>query len=182
MKSPSSDKEIPSPTQTVARQGDVSRSQLSRMENPYATLYFNDDGSAGTASAGRQQFSRSRNPYAWHYYCDSECDDNAVLSSEPPAATRNTRRPTVTKSDFEASCRAIFRAYIPALENGRLRSHHQEFILRNRARSPEVRFSVLEQLRRYDLSNEQNLRTHFNREEDAFTAEKLSQIEQSVSD
>ena len=40
----------------------------------------------------------------------------------------------------------------------------------------------MQELRRYDLSNEAGLRTYFNREEDAFTEAKLLQIEKSVKD
>jgi hypothetical protein len=48
--------------------------------------------------------------------------------------------------------------------------------------SPERRYALHEELRRYDLSSEPGLRTYFNREEDTFTEAKLLKIEESVNE
>jgi hypothetical protein len=93
-------------------------------------------------------------------------------STDLPGATG-----TLTRSDFDQRARAIFRPYIPAEEHGRLRPHYREFIERNKSRSPQMRFKLIAQLRRYDLSDLGGLDPKFNREEAAFTKEKLIEIE-----
>lgn len=49
-------------------------------------------------------------------------------------------------------------------------------------RSPERRYALLEELRRYDLSTEGNLSTYFNLEESPFTEAKLLKIEEAVKE
>jgi hypothetical protein len=50
----------------------------------------------------------------------------------------------LSKTEFRSACRAIFGYYIPAIENGRLRAHHREFIIRNESSSGEKRFRLHE--------------------------------------
>ena len=96
-----------------------------------------------------------------------------VSASDVPNAS-------ISKQDFEGECRRIFRQYIPALEKGRLRPHHRAFITRNHSRSPALRYRLLEQLRKYDLSHIRGLQIQFNREREELTAGKLTQIERAV--
>ena len=86
----------------------------------------------------------------------------------------------LSKTEFQSACRAIFRYYIPAIENGRLRGHHREFITRNESRSGEKRFRLFSELRRYDLSSIPGINPQFNRERDALTGAKLWEIERIV--
>ena len=59
----------------------------------------------------------------------------------------------LSKTEFRSACRAIFRNYIPAIENGRLRGYHREFIGRNESSSGVKRFRLHAELQRYDLSS-----------------------------
>jgi hypothetical protein len=86
----------------------------------------------------------------------------------------------LSKAEFRAACRAIFGYYIPAIEKGRLRAHHREFISRNESSSSERRFRLYSELKRYDLSSISGIHSHFNRERDALTDAKLREIERIV--
>jgi hypothetical protein len=95
------------------------------------------------------------------------------------SAKAQTRRHGVSKQDFEQECRRIFRKYIPALERGRLRPHHAEFISRNRSRNALQREALVAHLRKFDLSEGLRCEGHFNRGE-SLTERKLKQIETKV--
>ncbi len=71
---------------------------------------------------------------------------------------------------------------MPQMERAKLRPHHQDFIRRNSLCSPERRYALLQELRRYDLSDEPGLQTYFNYEEDVFTEAKLKAIEDAVKE
>ena len=86
----------------------------------------------------------------------------------------------LSKTEFQSACRAIFRHYIPAIENGRLRGQHREFITRNESSSGEKRFRLYSELRRYDLSSIPGINPQFNRERDALTGAKLRELERIV--
>lgn len=86
----------------------------------------------------------------------------------------------LSKTEFRLGCRVIFRYYIPALENGRLRAHHREFITRNESSSGQKRFRLYSELKRYDLSPITGITPRFNRERDALTDAKLRDIERIV--
>jgi hypothetical protein len=86
----------------------------------------------------------------------------------------------LSKTEFRSACRAIFSYYIPAIENGRLRAHHREFITRNESSSAEKRFRLHAELKRYDLSSIAGINPQFNREREAFTGAKLREIERVV--
>ena len=124
---------------------------------------------------------RQENPYA--SLCVAvEVDLSAREKSVDTVTVPMSDAPntSISKQDFEAECRRIFRQYIPALEKGRLRPHHRAFITRNHSRTPSLRNSLLEQLRKYDLSNIRGLQVKFNREREELTADKLEQIERAV--
>jgi hypothetical protein len=83
---------------------------------------------------------------------------------------------TLSKAEFRAGCRRIFGQYIPALERGRLRTHHRDFITRNESSSPARRHRLVKHLEKYDISKTHGVTAHFNRGE-PLTDEKLKQIE-----
>jgi hypothetical protein len=118
-----------------------------------------------------------KNPYASLQVevAGADLSPNALIDASSSKAS--VAPVTLTQSDFEQRARAIFRPYIPAEEHGRLRPHYREFIERNKSLSPQTRFNVITQLRRYDLSDLSGLSPKFNREEEAFTKEKLLEIE-----
>jgi hypothetical protein len=152
------------------------RLELGETQNPYATHYYRPD--PDQIRSARELYRLSENPYAYEYYVGAEQEAQHEVSRTGEAAP--VRGGRIAKADFEARCRSIFRRYMPSGSRSALRPHHQDFIRRNSAAAPERRFALLEALSRYDLSSESGLTTYFNREEDAFTEEKLRKIEESV--
>jgi hypothetical protein len=154
------------------------REQLALSHNPYQWHYlFGGEGTAAQVSAASELHS-SENPYATHYF-----EDRGELPAKAPPIDRPASSLwdlVLTKSDFEKRCRQIFVKYIPAIEKGKLRQHHREFIERNRVRTAVDRALLARELAKYDLASEGNIQTFFNREEDVFTQEKLLAIEQTV--
>jgi hypothetical protein len=144
---------------------------LRRMRNPYAALQLEENASDEAASA-HALWKRSENPYAREFYLSQQQVAEPLLQDSPPPPEG-----TLTQADFEKRARAIFRPYIPAEEHGTLRPHYREFIERNKSRTPQFRFKLIGHLRRYDLSDLGGLSGQFNREEEAFTKEKLLEIE-----
>ncbi len=158
------------------------RIALRKSQNPCASHYYRPDEADALASV-RERFRASENPYAFHHYFEAESDVAPAAAPARRAATIPAAvRKRLSKVDFEAGCRSIFRRYMPDMERAKLRAHHQDFIRRNVTCSPERRYALLEELKRYDLGSEPGLRTYFNREEDAFTEAKLLKIEESVKD
>ena len=155
------------------------RADLQSSANPYATHYYNPNEQVLSRTA-RDLYRLSQNPYAHDYYLGSPSREETGSASPAVSASSPPDRKRVSKSDFEAGCRAIFRRYMPEMERSKLRPHHQDFIRRNCAASPERRYALLQELRRYDLSSEAGLQTYFNREEDIFTESKLRNLEESV--
>lgn len=157
------------------------RADVRKSGNPYASHYYGPEAPASPTEVARQQLHAAENPYAQHYYFAAEQKDALTRSSLPESAKPPVApRKTLSKADFESGCRSIFRRYMPEMERTKLRSHHQDFIRRNVNCSPERRYALHEELRRYDLSSEPGLRTYFNKEEDTFTEAKLLKIEESV--
>jgi len=140
------------------------------------------EGPGPSAEEARRQYRVSENPYARHYYLGTDQDAETAIRSLPREASKSAApaRKTLSKADFDSGCRSIFRRYMPVIERTKLRPHHQDFIRRNVNCSPERRFALLDELRRYDLSTEGTLSTYFNREEDAFTEAKLLKIEEAL--
>jgi hypothetical protein len=144
---------------------------LRSMRNPYASLQLEENASDEETSA-HALWKRSENPYAQDFYLGQQRSEAPIESSSPLP-----KEGTLSQADFEKRARAIFRPYIPAEEHGTLRPHYREFIERNKSRSPQIRFKLIGHLRRYDLSDLGGLKGQFNREEAAFTKEKLLEIE-----
>jgi hypothetical protein len=143
-----------------------------------------DDGSTPN---WRVSLRKSNNPYATHFYepegprdLTSTRAPDALPSQTPVVNPIPAAAKTISKADFESGCRSIFRRYMPEGERTKSRPHHQDFVRRNSLCSPERRYALLQELRRYDLSDEPGLQTYFNYEEDAFTEAKLKAIEESV--
>ena len=156
---------------------------LKALGNPYASLQLDDEVQPSKVSEmsaeNRDLYRKSENPQAFHYYESSPESDRGA--TEPtPAAEVTTTRCSMSKAEFRSQCRAIFRPYIPALEKGRLRAHHRDFVTRNESQSAEVRYALVQQLRRYDLSAVPGLTSQFNRERNALTEAKLIEIERAV--
>jgi hypothetical protein len=144
---------------------------LRRLRNPYASLQF-EEGTSDEETSAHALWKRSENPYAQDFYLNKQVAEPSIESLSSPPEPR-----TLSQVDFEKRARAIFRQYIPAEERGALRPHYREFIERNKPRSPQSRFKLIGQLRRYDLSDLGGIKSQFNREEEAFTIEKLLEIE-----
>lgn len=118
--------------------------------------------------------ARSGNPYAILAQLD---EDDTVPK---PPRDESPDRTTASQVEFEAGCRRVFAQYIPALERGRLRPEHRDFIARNRVKSGKTRRALLQTLQRYDLAALGGLQPQFNRERDALTVRKLMEVELSV--
>jgi hypothetical protein len=107
---------------------------------------------------------------------------NKILRNSPAALACSELGEVgkLSKAGFRTTCRAVFGYYIPAIESGRLRAHHREFITRNESRSAQERFRLYSELKRYDLSSITGINPQFNRERDALTHTKLQEIERIV--
>lgn len=162
------------------RKAEALKAYLKRMENPYLSLQVTDDAEDQTVidatSAAIQPYVR--HPYAFLSAPENENDTplHKVAVARPVKKTSGT----LSKAEFRHRCRRIFEQYIPAMEESRLRKHHQDFIARNESASPAARHLLFSELQKYDLSNEPGLRARFNRERDSLTEEKLKQIESLV--
>ena len=166
------DEDLPGPKRSPAFQ-----EALRRLGNPYASI---DGIEAPTefrplTAAERAYVRKLENQYA--SLSIGIPDDKTAA---PASRARPISVPEISKVGFEKECRRIFQQYIPALEKGRIRPHHRDFISRNAHRVPGVRYALLEKLRRYDLRDLQGLQAQFNRERDPFTEAKLREVEISV--
>ncbi len=162
------------------------RNYLRTLGNPYASLQVEGVGDidvADAAEARREAYHRSENPYALHFYTPNvEADPGELSKPQTLDSTPVVTTVGLSQAEFEARARAIFRSYIPAVERGRLRPHHREFILRNKVRPAPIRSRLIGQLQRYDISGVAGLQPMFNREDSIFTSEKLHEIERLVGD
>lgn len=120
--------------------------------------------------------TRHGNPYASIASLDNDDEDETDAPHRPDLIPGE-----LSKVDFVAGCRRLFAQYIPSMERGRLRPEHRDFITRNSSRSAKIRFRLLKELRRYDLSDLPDVQPQFNREDDRLTAKKLIEIEQAVA-
>lgn len=158
----------------------IRKAYIRRMGNPYASLQVDggtEEFEAPKVSA-EEQHSYIRHPYALIPQTEEaqEVEARPVVKL-PVSPTRGT----LTKTEFRAKCRRIFIPYIPALEKGKLRKRHRDFIARNESRSPDMRHRLITHLEKYDLSQVQGItNAQFNREREVFTDEKLEQIERLV--
>jgi hypothetical protein len=154
------------------------REALRRLGNPYASLQVVEVPEFRALTAEERAYVRRlENQYAPLSIAIAEEQTSAsVTSLQTDSSTRG-----ISKADFDKGCRRIFRQYIPALEKGRLRLHHRDFITRNIGRAPGIRYVLLDKLRTYDLGDIQGFQARFNRERDPFTDAKLREIELAVS-
>lgn len=155
------------------------RDALRRSHNPYAWHYLFEDEAPQLAAASLE-LRATENPYATIYFNERGASPDITPAVSKPGKT--LRDLVMTQTEFERQCRRIFVAYIPAIEKGKLRPHHREFIERNRGRNAGDRARIVRELKKYDLSSEGGIRTHFNRERDVFTVDKLQQIERAALD
>lgn len=147
----------------------------------------------GKSNARTKYLKLLGNPYASLQVVDPACAEEAPehltgqlfadesspdIAAAPPVATKVG---TLSKKEFRERCRRIFEQYIPAMEQGKLRDHQRDFINRNELSSPAIRYALFAELKKYDLSSVSGLKGQFNREYDAFTDEKLKQIESAVN-
>lgn len=175
------------------------RQFLKRLGNPYASVQLEglEDEVAiaptNPARVARIAAPEQRDFFAHHSPQSSPAEapsgnPYAVLAQledpETPSHlaedSLNRDSETASQAEFERSSRRIFAQYIPALERGKLRPEHREFIARNKGRSGRIRYRLIKALQRYDLSNIVGLQPQFNREREELTAKKLAEVERSV--
>jgi len=152
------------------------RDALRVLGNPYASLQAYEDPEIRSLTAKERTYKRRlEDPYASLSIGIPE--GTSSLAVKAPAV-----QPVgVPKAEFERECRRIFGQYIPAVEKGRLRRHHTNFITRNVGRAPGIRGALLAELRKFDLGDALGFRARFNRERDVFTEAKLREIELKIN-
>lgn len=163
-----------------SKKRDPIRAAFARLRNPYVfdEMQYPDAAEQAFFLQRRAHLHALEDPYASLSVVDSP-------TAEPKPAQpvgRPTARRSCSKAEFQAKSRAIFSSYMPALERGKLRDHYRDFILRNESRSPEMRFRLLTQLSKYDLSTSVGLTGRFNRERDVLTEQKLRAIERDAEE
>lgn len=145
---------------------------LRRLGNPYAKLQLLDN----VIETARLL----QNPYAKEQMMFDDHTEEVVTSAAADSMSEAVAEPEATQREFESECRRIFRQYIPAVEKGRIRDHHRDFIDRNRSRSARQRARLIVELRKYDISSIKGLSAQFNRERDQLTVDKLAKIERNA--
>jgi hypothetical protein len=130
--------------------------------------FFEPKDQAEIAAVRLQQ-----NPYAKLSWGRGATASSEIDKSVRTAAKKNT----ASQREFESEAKRILGFYVPPLEKGKLRPAYKSFIDRNLSRSPEVRFKLLAELKKYDLSTSGGVRSHFNREDFEITELKLRAIE-----
>lgn len=152
------------------------REYLRLLGNPYASLQIIDDleGIEAAEIVANEKRPYVRHPYAYIPQAE-EAQETVSYSAAKPLA--GPIKGELSKVEFRAKCRRIFIPYIPALEKGKLRKHHRDFISRNESRSAPMRHRLVVLLERYDILQVPGINAQFNREREVFTKEKLNQIE-----
>ena len=165
----------------ILRNSPETQKCLIKLGNPYAAQQIFGDGREGLRdelTARAPTLGDLQNPYAsTHFEKGDSKEASTVAVARQPELGKVGK---LSKTEFRSACRAIFRCYIPAIENGRLRAHYREFITRNESSSADRRFRLHSELRRYDLSSIPGITPHFNRERDALTDAKLREVERIV--
>ncbi len=150
------------------------RDALRVLGNPYASLQTYEVPETRSLTAKERAYKRRlEDPYASLSIGIPEVASSIVATARMPAG--------ISKMEFEKGCRRIFRQYIPAVEKGRLRRHHTDFIIRNVGRAPAIRGALLVELRKFDLGDTPGFQARFNRERHPFTEAKLRDIERKVN-
>jgi hypothetical protein len=160
---------------------DPVRAAFARMGNPYVfdECQYPDEDAIKQFFERRAYLRVLEDPYA-SLVVDDRAPVMASASAKLEAPREQSGQRGCSKAEFRARCRTIFGGYMPALEKGRLREHHRDFIVRNESRDPQVRSRLLSLLARYDLSTHPGLTGQFNRERDVFTEQKLRSIERDA--
>jgi len=164
----------------LTRDDPAVQAYLGDLQNPYASVQMfppDEPAVTGVDDAWRAEYRLLENPHALDYY-SGRAETATAKTSHLAAAGKVSQ--SVSKAEFRARCRSIFVPYIPALEKGRLRRHHLDFIARNESRPGAIRGDLLRHLGKYDLSTVPGLTSKFNREEDMITEEKLAEIERAA--
>lgn len=164
----------------------AARAILAKRGNPYAFVDGQVEEVAASGSVmsehNRAAYRRSENPHAHDYYATGshkQVPANTPASETQPVVTKPATC-RISKAEFRSRCRDVFLPYIPALEKARLRSHHRAFIERNAAQPAEIRYELVAQLQKYNLSGIPGLTSQFNREHEALTEAKLLELERAV--
>ena len=85
--------------------------------------------------------------------------------------------------DFRTHCRAIFRSYTPLHDRARsIDDRFARFIVENAKRPGQVRYHILERLRRYDLSSIVTHEPMLNREIPGAVLNKLNRISREATE
>src|SRR5262245_19627862 len=140
----------------------AARTYLRKLRNPYAAEQLDEE--VATSPDVSQSTLQSRDSPQLEQGDDGQGsevwvlqDPYASLSGGGHASQRKSLRSVATRTcskvGFRNGCKHIFRQYSPAPEKGALREEHLAFIARNEDRSPEIRYALLRELQRYDLSN-----------------------------
>ena len=148
---------------------------LRLLGNPYASLELAENFKEGKELS--DAYSALQNPYAKLSSGEEVDRETGTPSRSTKASIVEALPPSLSKVQFRARCNRIFKQYIPALEKGRLRAHHRDFILRNESCSSKKRYRLVMQLEKYDLSKVEGIQAHFNRERDVLTEKKLKEVE-----
>lgn len=162
---------------------------LRRLENPYATLDVEEE-----RDPRRQYIFLLQNPYAnlevdrlttvgpsrplVNSRANAPARQPSLLGLEPVTERKGrASKATLSKAEFEAKCRAIFRQYTPFSDiRHRLRAEYTEFIFEGKALEGPSRFAILSELQRYDLATLGEIRPYLNREREAELRSKLKSI------
>lgn len=160
---------------------DEIQAYLTRLQNPYAFLSLQEQD-LDEQEAKMECLRKRKNPYVYYdLFPEPDEGEGPLVSDLKPKVQHQPPAAEVSKRAFQDGCRRIFVLYVPPEEGTTLRPHYRDFILRNQDQSPEQRFRILEELRKYDLSTTGNLKPHFNRERESLTQRKLEQIERRVA-
>ena len=155
------------------------RAYRKRLGNPYACQEEVEE------VHGESALHVSGNPWrTLPPWVESNPEEPAIGVPEPAEIRTGTFAKTpsgsLTKDEFRGECRQIFLPYVPRGQGRTLLSEHRDFIRRNERRSPQARYRLVLELRRFDISNV-GLRPHFNREPPSgLTVRKLREIEARV--
>ena len=159
------------------------KERIKGMGNPYAYLSLEDDTEEQTLVAEnrhRQYLRILENPYAYLTKFQDGGEQASLEVGEEKGVLPKLKGLKLPKNTFKSGCRSIFSQYISPEDGGTLRQEHRDFITHNESRSPEERYMLLEELKKYDLSSTGSYQPHFNRESGVLTKKKLTEIERKV--
>lgn len=164
------------------------KAALKLLGNPYASLSLVEDRedvdlTNVITDPKRVYYKLLENPCAYDsIFGDpvAEGEEKHGTSDANTCDVTSHQKSRCSKKSFQDGCRRIFLQYIPPSEGRTLRPHYRDFIIRNETNSPEHRFRLLGELRKYDISTSGDFKPHFNREQEFLTKKKLQQIEEAA--